>query len=153
METGKGKYGNRRYVKAHCLSGEKLTQVLHDYIAAVYGKDMPIDYSVKDGDYVAIRVKDDGDLPDRKWMEGRDETTWAVICTEGVGWVADDYNAIEITVFGFFGNNSRFFIYEDRIPEMFTGEEIDLADHVRTFGDRLESNFSLWAGHATDDYK
>lgn len=150
QQTGKGKYGDRQYVEAYALSGEKLTEVYRANVAAIYGEDMSTEgRDVRDGEYVAVRVKDDGSLPGRDWRRPEDNaTTWAVICSEGVGWVADDYNAIEVTVLGHFGQNSRLFIYVERIPDMFTGETVDLADHIRTFGDRLEGNFHLWAGRA-----
>lgn len=148
QQTGKGKYGDRQYVEAHALSGEKLTEVYRAYTAAVYGSTDGV-HDIRDGEYVALRVKDDGSLPDRKWMTDWPEaTTWAVICTEGVGWVPDAYNSIEVSVLGYFGGDSRFFLYVERIPDMFTGETVDLADHIRTFGDRLEGNFDLWARRA-----
>lgn len=150
VNTGKGKYGTRQYVEAFPLDGAKMTAVYRANVAAIYGEDMSTEgRDVRDGEFVAVRVSDDGSLPGRDWRRPEDNaTTWAVICTEGVGWVADEYNAIEITVLGHFGQNSRMFLYVERIPEMFTGETVDLADYIRTFGDRLERNFDLWASRA-----
>lgn len=142
VSTGKGKYGTRQYVEAHALSGKKLTEVYRANIAAIYGEDMSTEgRDVRDGEYVALRVTG-------MRSPAPDKETWAVICTEGVGWTPDDYNVIQVPVLGRFGQNSRLFIYVERIPDMFTGEIVDLADHIRVFGDRLESNFDLWAGHA-----
>lgn len=142
QQTGKGKYGTRQYVEAFPLDGAKLTAVYRANVAAIYGEDMSTEgRDVRDGEYVALRVKG-------MRNPAPDEETWAVICTEGVGWTPDEYNVIQVPVLGYFGQSSRLFIYVERIPEMFTGETVDLADHIRTFGDRLEGNFDLWAGHA-----
>lgn len=53
-----------------------------------------------------------------------------LICTEGVGWEVKDE--------GFEGKSP-----ED-LQDLTTGELVDLADWVRVFGARLESNFWLW---------
>jgi hypothetical protein len=149
-KTGKGKYGDRESVVCYALDAEKLNEINHAYLTAVYG---PIQngeriLSVRQGEWVALRVKDDGNLPGRAWAKGRKGETWAMIHTEGVGYVADEYNVIEFPVFGMMGNNTRCQVYVGRIEDLQTGEMVDLADHIRVFGDRLESNFSLWASHA-----
>lgn len=66
----------------------------------------------------------------------------AVICTEGVGWEQDDRNRVFVPCWqGVAGVD----IGVDRLlNECRTGEMINLADHIRTFGDRLEMNFDIW---------
>lgn len=147
-KTGKGKYGDRHYVQCYPLRGDLLTEIYRANLTAIYGDIDLKGRDIRDGEYVALRVKDDGSLPGRKYMQGESEETWAVICTEGVGWVADDFNTIEIPVQDSWGRTSRFFVYVERIQDLVESEPIDLADHVRTFGDRLEGNFDLWASHA-----
>jgi hypothetical protein len=72
----------------------------------------------------------------KMWMVG----------TEGVGWKADSDGNIGV---GLRLPRGMFQGLTVPIPEQVliglqTQEQVDLADHVRAFGDRLESNFSLW---------
>lgn len=65
-----------------------------------------------------------------------------VICSEGVGWkVTADEPLIVDTLLG------THVMTVDEVREAAEhGTDVDLADHVRTFGSRLESNF--WGWHA-----
>jgi hypothetical protein len=67
-----------------------------------------------------------------------------MVGTEGVGWKSDG----KINV-GLRQPRSMFQGLTVPIPEavlrgLQTMEQVDLADHVRMFGDRLETNFSIW---------
>lgn len=155
-KTGKGKYGDRKSVTAYAIDHDALREAARRYLTAVYDPH-PTDEGwmestvkdIHDGEWVALRVKDDGTLPGRDWVDpDRGEEAWAVICGEGVGYVPTDYNLYEIPIFTRYGGASRFLIGAGVLESAITGETVDLADHIRTFGDRLEGNFSLWARRA-----
>jgi hypothetical protein len=72
-----------------------------------------------------------------------------VICTEGVGWEVKD--EFKVDVWGSGANSfsmfpvARITLSKREVLEgMESGEEVDLADWVRAFGDRLECNFGIW---------
>ena len=89
----------------------------------------------------------DGYTPDRQY---------AVICTEGVGWTSDAYQRITIPLHaGWIASNTvdvswavlrEIAMNPENKPmeRVFEPNMIELRDHVRKFGDRLESNFWLW---------
>lgn len=152
-KTGKGKYGDRRSVMAYQIDHDKLREARHRYVKAVYGLDVDSTETrdkISDDTWVALRVTDDGSLPERDWVEPGDSprSTWALICTEGVGYCADDYNVFNLPVFGASLSATRFQFYIGLLDDMLLDEQVDLADHVRVFGDRLENNFSIWAEKA-----
>jgi hypothetical protein len=66
------------------------------------------------------------------------------ICTEGVGWKLNDIGEATIEIY-----YDGIFQYPD-VPLVFVlgalsgGTEVELADFIRVFGDRLERNFSIW---------
>lgn len=148
--TGKGKYGDRA-TGAVCypLNADKVNEHIVRMYTALYGSD-PNDASdyptIQPGEWVAMRVKDIG-LPDREYIHQPDQSVWALICTEGVGYTPDDYRIIPFYFHGRgYSGQYRVHIHNDMVDEFIDedGPTIDLADHVRTFGDRLESNFGLW---------
>jgi hypothetical protein len=71
---------------------------------------------------------------------------YALICSEGVGWEQDTYGCLEVpTNIGPMGLwNGRVFISVETVKECLTEEEVDIADYIRVFGHRLDSNCSLW---------
>lgn len=72
----------------------------------------------------------------------------ATVITEGVGWYADAQGGIPINYWGKNGNNGYIDITADELRTLISDETIDLADHVRVFGDRLETNLEIWQGYA-----
>ena len=72
----------------------------------------------------------------------------ATVVTEGVGWYADENGGIPINYWGKNGNNGYIDITADELRTLISDETIDLADHVRVFGDRLETNLDIWQGYA-----
>lgn len=75
-------------------------------------------------------------------------TTAYVICSEGVGWrVADD---APLTVDGYVKTDDGLAVtsWDMSLAEVLTasvtGDDVDLADFVRTFGSRLDSNVYMW---------
>lgn len=74
----------------------------------------------------------------------------AVINTEGVGNFLHKDGHVDIYVAWWHGYVQPITINADVILDLWTEavynkSQVDLADHIRVFGDRLEDNFSLWA--------
>ena len=68
----------------------------------------------------------------------------ATICGEGVGWFVDDNGLLPINYHvGNFGSGYLDITPEELMP-LISNETIDLADFIRSFGDRLENNFYSW---------
>lgn len=73
-----------------------------------------------------------------------------VICNEGVGWEVTDEEPLELDLYvkkpGTISivPSLRATLSPAEVREHATGEKVDLADHVRRFGARLESNFWAW---------
>ena len=85
-------------------------------------------------------------LSDRKLVIGEDdhEEIW-IVSTEGVGWKEDDCGNVDVYLKPSPMSMSMLPVpIPARVLRTFIEEEIDLADYIRTFGDRLESNFSLF---------
>jgi hypothetical protein len=74
------------------------------------------------------------------------DNKYALICSEGVGWEQDTYGCLEVpTNIGQMGLwNGRVFISVDTVKECLTDKTEDISDYIRVFGDRLDSNCSLW---------
>ena len=75
-----------------------------------------------------------------------------VVCEEGVGWEITDEQPLEIDLYSHRGNSFGIFpvmsasLKPEDVRGRTTDTEVDLADHIRTFGARLESNFASWYG-------
>jgi hypothetical protein len=87
-----------------------------------------------------------------------EDKSWAVVNTEGVGGTADDYDKPARVWFDRETPEGYISVQlEDElvpfnvIQECVTGEQVDLADHVRTFGARLDNNHAIWYGFADKD--
>lgn len=80
-----------------------------------------------------------------------------VICEEGVGWEVADDIPLPVDVYVSHGSRVALFPkYQVNVPlaeimEVRTDEIVDLADLVRVFGRRLESNFWLWKRRMTEE--
>ena len=76
--------------------------------------------------------------------------TMYVVCNEGVGWEITDEDPLEIDLYSHKGNSFGIFpvmsasLKPEEVRNRTTATEVDLADHIRTFGARLESNFNEW---------
>ena len=68
----------------------------------------------------------------------------AYICTEGVGWWADEDGTIEVEFHSGMHIGYTAIPLED-VVACVSDQTVELADFIRTFGDRLDSNFWLWA--------
>lgn len=71
----------------------------------------------------------------------------AVVCTEGVGWWADEHGKFPVNYSLDFGGGYLDITLDELLPLIST-TTIDLADFVRVFGDRLEMNLALWQNYA-----
>ena len=72
----------------------------------------------------------------------------ATVLDEGVGWFADKVGGIPINYYGKNGNSGYIDITAEELKTLISDETIDLADHVRVFGDRLETNLYVWQQYA-----
>lgn len=73
----------------------------------------------------------------------------ATVLTEGVGWFADANGGIPINYYsGGYGSGGYIDITEDELKSLISDETVNLADHIRAFGDRLETNFYIWRQYA-----
>lgn len=73
-----------------------------------------------------------------------------VVCNEGVGWEVTDTEPLQVDLYvtspGYLAimPSFRARLTPEEVRAAATGGPVDLADHVRRFGARLESNFSMW---------
>ena len=73
----------------------------------------------------------------------------ATICNEGVGWFKNDDGKYVVT--GYMGySDVVYHITEDELLSLLSSEQVDLAEFIRSFGARLESNFYLWYEQVKD---
>ena len=73
----------------------------------------------------------------------------ATVVTEGVGWYADKNGGIPINYYsGSYGSGGYIDITVEELQTLISDETVNLADHIRTFGDRLETNFYIWRQYA-----
>ena len=74
----------------------------------------------------------------------------ATVITEGVGWFADKDGGIPINFYARngYGSGGYVDVTEEELCGVISDKTIDLADHIRTFGDRLETNFYIWQQYA-----
>jgi hypothetical protein len=76
-----------------------------------------------------------------------EDKKWAIVNTEGVGGFADDYDE-EARVY--FTYDDGFMIDSEKLPWEVVNDclddvpAIDLADFIRVFGSRLETNHHIW---------
>ena len=140
VKSGKGKYGNRTEgIIVHRVDAEGLTKVANEIYNLIYGDEF---YNIKVwGDLVVGYDKAVND-----WDR---HNNLILICSEGVGWKADDYGRINVPLHLGEWNDTYVEISAKVIAKFITEESVDLADHIRVFGDRLENNFSIWAYHLT----
>ena len=87
-----------------------------------------------------------------------EDKSWAVVNTEGVGGKADDYDKPARVWFdretpeGYISVQLEDELVSfDYIQWCVTDELVDLADHIRSFGARLDNNHAIWYGFADKD--
>ena len=71
-------------------------------------------------------------------------TGLATICSEGVGWWANDDGKYLLGGYiGAFGEPT-YYVTAEELESLISDEMIEFSDFVRSFGARLETNYSLW---------
>lgn len=127
MERTKGYIGQ-------IVDGKKLAGIANSIYKLQYGEDFT---ECKVDNLLFIELEEKTAFGDSKY---------ALICTEGVGWIQDEYSCIEVpTNIGAMGLwNGHVFISVDVVKSCLTNEYADLAEYIRTFGSRLDNNCQLW---------
>jgi len=120
--------------KGNKLDGKKLAKIANDIYRAQYSNDFS---ECTVDNLLLIELEEKNVYGDPKY---------AVLCSEGVGWEQDSYGCLEIpTNIGQWGSwNGRVFISVDTVKSCQTIFQEDVSEYIRTFGDRLDSNCSLW---------
>jgi hypothetical protein len=118
------------------VSGEKLA-VLAKQIYAIQYKPESIDSQVDVSDLLLIELAEKDDWND---------TRYALVCDEGVGWEQQARYLINVpTNIGQMGlYNGSVDLSVDVIKSCLSGATADIADFVRTFGARLDNNVWTW---------
>lgn len=91
-----------------------------------------------------------------------DGQQWAIVNDEGVGSVAADFDSKSVVYFGLsrpgdkpgvsrYISGDSIELTWQQIDYCRTGEPVDLADFIRTFGARLENNHAIWYRFADKD--
>jgi hypothetical protein len=73
----------------------------------------------------------------------------ATICSEGVGWWK---NENDMYLVGFYQgySNPSLHITEDELLSCLSDTDVDMAEFINKFGDRLEVNYDLWYNQVKD---
>jgi hypothetical protein len=116
------------------VNGEKLAEIANGIYALQYSNEFS---ECEVDDLLLIELEEKNVFGDPKY---------ALICSEGVGWEQDTYGCLEVpTNIGPMGLwNGRVFISVDTVKSCMTANIVDISDYIRVFGDRLDSNCSLW---------
>ena len=73
----------------------------------------------------------------------------ATVLTEGVGWFADKNGGIPINYWSNnYGSGGYIDVTAEELKTLISDETVNLSDHIRSFGDRLETNFYVWRQYA-----
>jgi hypothetical protein len=133
-----GRFAERsRGVELHLLDRDKMTERLLAIVSLQHGADAAeLPYRAA-SNLAIVRDTTASTLAERQFI---------VICTEGVSRKPDERGLVAIDLerdfmFATYGRISVGLLWD----EMRSGRTVDLADHVRSFGDRLEDNF--WLHH------
>jgi len=76
-------------------------------------------------------------------------TGLATICSEGVGWFKNDNDMYLVGFYQGYSNPSLH-ITEDELLSCLSDTDIDMAEFINSFGDRLEVNYDLWYDQVKD---
>ena len=96
-----------------------------------------------------LNAPEDADIHAERMAIVNGEKGLATVVTEGVGWYADANGGIPINYWsGNYGSGGYIDITEDELKSLISSEVVNLAEHIRTFGDRLETNFYIWRQYA-----
>lgn len=73
----------------------------------------------------------------------------ATVCREGVGWWKNDNDMYLVGFFQGYSNPSLH-ITENELLSCLSDTDVDMAEFINKFGDRLEVNFDLWYNQVKD---
>lgn len=133
------RYDNRiKGSMAHVLDLAGLAEHAREYLQVVHGWTPAPDAYLKIEPIVLVKTNENG-----VWGKPK----FATICTEGVGWMEDEDTGlvkVPLNVQEWQIGGIEMLIHPNVIARFITGEQVDLADWVRVFGERLEINLSIW---------
>ena len=137
-EVMNDRYESRRKgCLAHKVDSEALTKHIHKILELTYGKFDGLERcEVEPLVFVTLKDTDSWGKP-----------KVAIIGTEGVGWRSDeDSRIVSVPLWSSNGFSSArpVDLHCDVLATFVTEETVDLADWVRVFGDRLETNLCIW---------
>lgn len=95
-----------------------------------------------------LNAPEDADIKAERMAIVNGDRGLATVVTEGVGWFADKNGGIPINYWSGDWNSGYIDITEDELRTLISSEVVNLAEHIRTFGDRLETNFYIWRQYA-----
>ena len=126
------------------LPEEKLNEIAVGIFAMQFGQsyeDMRADGWKVDGRLAFAPVH-----PEEDKYGYKPDTDYAVICTEGVGWRRQPDQRISIPLRSGWTGGNDVDISADLLRRLAHEgcETVDLAKHIREFGDRLQSNWAMW---------
>jgi hypothetical protein len=113
-------------IVVHVIDVEKATAFIKERLGA------PSDYNITAEEMAVINGKNG----------------LATVLHEGVGWYADANGGIPINYWGINGAGGYVDITEEELKSLISDKTVNLADHIRVFGDRLENNFYIWRRYA-----
>lgn len=122
---------------AHKVDSAALTKHIHKILELTYGQVDGLERCEVEP-LVFVTLKDTD-----SWKKPR----VAVIGTEGVGWRSDkDSRIVPVPVWSSngFSYAPPVSLHAKMLATFVTEETVDLADWVRVFGDRLETNLCIW---------
>lgn len=125
------RYKERESLMVRLMDRERLEERVNMVLAAQYGDDA-VDQRAKVPELAVVK--------NRKILLPWRHEDLVLIHTEGVMYWANSYGRIEVPAY----LGSQMIEVEvgcRLLSELFSDEEVDLAEHVRRFGDRLESNY------------
>jgi hypothetical protein len=125
------------------LDSAELTKRVQTVLIATYG-----DIDVSQAEAMPLLMVG---LADKDgWGDGK----LAFINTEGVGEIADDYNLVDVWYYtSNWGQLNTIKVGRKLLVGMATDEKQDLAEWVRVFGSRLDSNVRIWQNKMPDPTK
>lgn len=152
VQTGKGKHGTRESLMVDLLDTDKVQTLALEIMALQYGTTAAAlrkeGWALEDP-LVIGRVDCKRTTNGVEW-EAMRSRSFAVVGTEGVGWDSDMAGRIPVPLLHGFGSGNEVEIGAQTLWNLRSGEQTDLADHVRVFGDRLERNHALWHRRFTE---
>lgn len=126
-----------RGAEVQVLDQELLTEMVKKALVATHGQNIEMLSDIKAWVQYAGRYFDNEVGYERL----------VLINEEGVGYSSDEMNRCTVLYdTNGFGSSGWIDLHRSLIEKCYTGQIYDLADVIRKFGDRLETNFDIWHG-------